>query len=65
VSRGRWSPPPPAAGEFKPWKPDRCEAPGCEERHPSFSRTGGKGPWLCRHHYHNPPSRKADQPSML
>lgn len=36
--------------EFVPWKPDRCEEPGCDARWPSFSRDGGKGPWRCAAH---------------
>lgn len=40
---------PPAKPEpFVPWKPDVCEEPGCEERHPSYSLDGMKGPWRCR-----------------
>lgn len=29
------------------WKPDTCEAPGCSAKHPTFSKSGSKGPWLC------------------
>jgi hypothetical protein len=45
----------PAVGGFgkprktiTPWKPDVCEEPGCNARHPSFSRDGIAGPWRCR-----------------
>jgi hypothetical protein len=41
---------PPRRGEFVTWKPDVCEEPGCNERHPAFSRDGMKGPWRCREH---------------
>ena len=45
----RYTPPP--KPELPTWKPDRCEAPGCEERHPAWSKRGQQGPWLCREHY--------------
>lgn len=40
--------PPAKAEPFVPWKPDVCEEPGCNARHPSYSRNGMAGPWRCR-----------------
>lgn len=47
---GRYRPTGPPAVEFVPWKPDVCEEPGCDERHPGYSRDGMAGPWRCREH---------------
>lgn len=44
----RYAPPPKV--DFRPWKPDVCQEPGCDERHPSYSRDGMQGPWRCRAH---------------
>lgn len=39
-----------ASEPFRPWKPEVCEEPGCDARHPSYSRDGMAGPWRCRKH---------------
>ncbi|APZ81788.1 hypothetical protein vBEliSR6L_23 [Erythrobacter phage vB_EliS_R6L] len=39
--------PPAKEAKFVPWKPDVCEEPGCQNRHPSFSKDGMAGPWRC------------------
>lgn len=41
---------PQAKADFRPWKPDVCQEPGCDEPHPSFSRDGKDGPWRCALH---------------
>src|SRR3546814_13327267 len=44
------------------WKPKRCQAEGCEKKHPSFSAGGKEGPWLCREHWHQLISSNAPAP---
>ena len=72
----RWEPPK-KPEPFVPWKPDVCEAPGCDVRHPSFSAYGMGGPWTCATHRglsrptrplfddDPPPSRPPDPPDRL
>lgn len=48
AGRGRYQAPERVV--FVPWKPDRCEEPGCTARHPAYSRNGMAGPWRCRTH---------------
>lgn len=50
--------PPSERVQFRPWKPDVCEEPGCAARHPSFSRDGMKGPWRCAEHDRTATKRK-------
>lgn len=45
--RGRGFRSKPERAEFVPWKPDVCEEPGCNARHPCLSHDGMKGPWRC------------------
>ena len=64
MSRPRWSPPAPAS-KVEVWKPDKCEVPGCEATWPCFSLSGTQGPWLCLHHYKNPPQPGGEQGALI